>query len=855
MPLVERDDQLGVLDGLAEGLPSGSVAVIGAEAGAGKTSLLSVFTDRLPRGVVHRSGRCDDLSTPASFAPLWDMAAALPGEVVDALRQGGRAGVLASITDALRSAPSVLMLDDVQWADDATIDLIRYVGRRVTELPVVLCLAYRSDEVSRDHPLQRALGELTPQSVRITIPALTLPGVAQLAGRDTSEVATVYARSGGNPFFVTELLSSDPSSTPDAVSDAVLARAAALPSSAWAVLEVAALAPQGVDHAMLPAIGPEAEGDADLAVERGLLQFRDARLRCRHDLVRAALAATVPPLRHRRVNAALAEWLAPRAATRADIAQVAAHAVAADDGPRAAVFSHAAAQHASGDGAHREAVRHATNALGYRAHLAPEQTRQALEIGARSGYFVHDMEFAFECARELWAADEAPAPAVAADRAWWCSRLAHFADRHDDAVRFAEAAEAAWEAAGDDTRSEYARWWLATLDSDRDGIAASGRRALDLAHATGADEVAAHILVGAHATGGEQERLALIQEGVELALQCGSLEQAARGYNNLVYLTTIWRHVEAADRWLDEGLTWTAEHDMDFWWDGMIDTRAQLRLSQGRWEESLHDAALTIEGRVRSASMQLCARVARASILLRRGDPAAQEAVVSAVEAGEGSVHERLIAAPVLAEQAWIADDRIAAEALAAELAAAAGQSEISLDPWLVGPVVFWLARLDRDLVGDSFGAGLPRPVAIEMTGDLAAAGQAWRDLGCPFEAAVVDASSDDRTLMRTSLDDLTRLGAVATVTALRRDALRRGMRAVPRGMRETTALDPDGLTPRQTEVLALLGERLTDAQIAGRLMISEKTAGHHVSAILARLGVGSRSEAGAHARMRLDEA
>jgi len=152
--VLERDLQLDTLveavDGLVRG--HGRVALIGAEAGAGKSTLLRAFAERLPGNVQFRLGRCDDLSTPASFAPLWDMAPTLPGAVTDALGAGGRSALFAALRDELASSPSVLAVDDLQWADEATIDLVRHLGRRIDELPVVMCMhsgVTRSTAVTR----------------------------------------------------------------------------------------------------------------------------------------------------------------------------------------------------------------------------------------------------------------------------------------------------------------------------------------------------------------------------------------------------------------------------------------------------------------------------------------------------------------------------------------------------------------------------------------------------------------------------------------------------------------------------------------------------------------------------------
>lgn len=849
MRLVERDTQLAALARTRDRLPQGGVVLLGAEAGAGKTSLLRAFLAEGSADLVVRSGRCDELSTPVSYAPLWDMLDDLPDTVRQALAGDGRHAVVSALTDALREGPTVLVIDDAQWADEATIDLIRHLGRRVDDIPVMLCLAYRSDEVDATHPLRTALGELT-HATRIDLPALTLAGVRSLAAGSHADVTRVYARSGGNPFFVTEMLAAPDAAVSGAIGDAVLARATRLPASAWVVLDHVALSPAGVPLSLLPTLGPDAEHDADLAIGRGLLEITGSRIRCRHDLVRTTLATTIPPLRRRRAHQSLVDALAPVATSTADIAQVAAHAVAAGDDAQAADFSLRAADRAAADGAHREAVRHLTHVLERRAHLTDAQIDHALEACAQEAYYTHDLDRALACALEYREhARERPAREQGR-RTLWASRLALYAGEDDRAERLAGESVELFSTAGDPLQNAYARWWRAMLVDDVAESRRVGAEAAALARASGDDAIAAHILVGAYGTDdGPDDVVARMEEGLALARRAGVDEQAARAYCNAAYLTVTGRRLDEADRWLAEGLEWTWGHDLMFWWDAMIDSRAMARLFRGDWDAALDDCGRTIDGR-RALQWQVCAACTRATILLRRGDPDAADAAAFADTTATGAWHDALLAAAVHAEAAWMtgADPAQALEVLAAD-----GDSGSPPSPWHIGGVAFWLAKIDPAMIPSTARVVAPEPIARELDGDLAAAASAWRALGCEFEAAVLDGLSDDPDRIREALTSLARLGADATIDRLRRGAAERGVRVIPRGARAATVADPDGLTPRQVEILRLLGDRLTDAEIADRLYLSERTVGHHVSAILQRLGVRSRREAGAHSRARFD--
>src|SRR5262249_12524618 len=199
-------------------------ASVSGEAGAGKSSLVEAFVAREPRVVPFLWGACEALATPRPLGPLLDMAHELDDDFQALLTaEAPRHQVFSAFTTALgrRKAPAFVVFEDVHWADAATLDLLRYVGRRASRLHALVVLTWRSDEVGTEHPLQRVLGELPSSSThRIALQPLSLESVTQMAG-GAGDAPKVFALTGGNPFYVTELLRAGGDTVPASVRDAI----------------------------------------------------------------------------------------------------------------------------------------------------------------------------------------------------------------------------------------------------------------------------------------------------------------------------------------------------------------------------------------------------------------------------------------------------------------------------------------------------------------------------------------------------------------------------------------------------------------------------------------------------------
>ena len=239
----------------------------------------------------------------------------------------------------------------------------------------------------------------------------------------------------------------------------------------------------------------------------------------------------------------------------------------------------------------------------------------------------------------------------------------------------------------------------------------------------------------------------------------------------------------------------------------------------------------------------------RGLVRARRGDPDAAAPLREAHElvSHVGEVDRIGELAAARAEHAWL-DGHPEAVAHLTEEALALAYARRS--EWAIAELRFWRWQAGgRHALGEGAGAGATaNPFRLAVAGDWARAAQRWEEIGCPYEAALALAGGDDLEATREAVERLQRMGARPAAALIARRLRERGVRRIPRGPRPRTRDNPAGLTPRELEVLSCLVMGLRNAQIAERLVVSEKTVGHHVSAVLRKLGVSSRGEASAEA-------
>lgn len=753
------------------------------------------------------------------------MAAGLGAGLPALLRTGAPpVEVFAAVTAALQ-VPTVLVVEDAHWADEATLDLLRFLARRAQTLRATVIVTHRSDASEADRAWRQTLAELCREraTVRVDLEPLDLAAVTELALGSSLDPVELLHLTGGNAFFLTELLAHGSPALPRSARDAVLGRVLALPPAVRAALDVLTVmgGPIEPKAATAARVRPD---DLDALVAAGLLVADAGRLRFRHEIARLAIDGEIGPHRRPALHARVLEALISSGDD--DVARLAHHADQAGRGAEAVDYASAAGDRAAALGAHREAAVQYRRAL---RHVDADalRTRARLHDALADQLALLDKwpESADEraAAIELWR--QAGETLRVGDGLRRLSIVAWRQCRGVESNRFADEAVAMLEPLGPSPELGWAYLNRSAGSTDLDRLTADTARASGVADAIGLAELSASLEL-AHAerafrSGADWE--APLRRALEAAAGPGLDQLGGAAYSTLYefFVSSFRIHDGEAD--FRRGLAFCDDRELTTYSSCLRGRRALALAETGRWQRALEMAGRVL-GSAASEVNQLTSRVATALVAMRTGigDP---DAVLGPALEWASTLAETpwvVLTRLAAAERHWLREDDTAA---ATELAAA----EAALTPTFpqeIAEVARWRRRLEG---GDAAGT---ESVAH------------WERRGCSYRAALALVDRGDPDALGEALARLEAMGAHGT-TALVRARLRRlGHRAVPTGRRPATRRHPHGLTERQQKILALITAGLTNNEIASRLTISPKTVDHHVSAVLAKLGVATRREA-----------
>lgn len=843
--LIERDAEVGVLAAAVEAARAGSggVVLVRGEAGIGKTSLLRVLRESV--GVPVFVGQCEPLSVPEPLGPVRELAEAAGAGDRPELESGDRRGLARSLLAALTSqGPAVAAIEDAHWADPATLDVVRILARRLEDAPLALVLTLRDDELAANPPLGVLLGDLATDSrVRRIVPRpLSVDAVRTLAAEGGADVAEVARVTGGNPFLVVEMLAAG-GKLPTSVRDATLARVSRLNSDARGLVDLAAVVGQRVSAALLDELAPGQDGAVEEALARGVLTDDGATLGFRHELTRQAIERDISTPRRSTLHARVAEALARR--PDPDHARIAHHAEAAGLGEMAARHAALAAAAAERLGALHEAGLQLDRAIRLGSAGSAERIDLLVRYARAMNFAGRDLDAARAAAHEAVGLADRTGDRHAGGRArtvlsatlWSLDRLEESRAAASRAVSLLTGTDALEELA----RAHAALVRVESIAFDPAGAIAHGQLALAAAAAAGLDEARIDTMISvglAHGHRGSSEARSMLETARHEAQAGGTAIQVIRAHVNAVSVAADARDGAWADRVVASASKLFDEFDTTIPRQYLLVLHARTLLDRGRYDEAL---ARLVEGRRDWHGGLVIADAIEALVQARLGDGEPRSLLQAALAQIDtlppGWRHLSLRAA--LAEVAWIAGDLESAREHARSGLAGPFARQL-VRP--AGDALLWAARCGDTVDPDSAAPLLPRPVQLELAGDWRGAIRAWRALDAPYEAALAALPGDDRAA-RDAMAALHRLGAAGAARAFARERGALGAASL-RGPRRSTLSNAAGLTRREQEVLLALSHGATNPQIASALHLSERTVAHHVSAILAKLSVSTRTAA-----------
>jgi len=846
--LLEREAELSLLASIVGNLDGtrGRVVLVRGEAGIGKSALVAEFVSRHEQSTHVLFGACDDLLTPQTLGAFWDIARD-ESTIRDALLEDDRRRLQADLLDLLSRSlrPTILVVEDTQWADEATLDVVKFLGRRIGRTNGLLLLTYRDTEVDADHPLRQVIGDLPASDVRrMPLLPLSSTGIATMMESKDFDVADVLAQTDGNPLYVTELLASGPGHVPASIQDIVLSRATRLSDDARQLLEAASVVPGSAERSLIASlIGQEFAG-LDEAERSGFVRSSADTIGFVHELQRRAIEDSIPPDRRRELNNQVLGLLGPDA----DASRLVHHAREANNVDALVEFAPIAARAAVAAGSARQAVAHFRLLDPYIDEMAPAVATAILQDWARQELYLHEPAAVELTNRAIRASSGLDDPVVRGTVLAFSARVNMQHLRTEDAFERATEAVELLEEAGDASALAFALSILAHVgwlrDEDVPASLELAGRALSVAEASGDTAMVVRALTvtanleSSIGIAGGMERL---EAARSLASTSGDREAEVRALSNMTAMAADFRHMALASDLARRAIETASRYEIP---SVETETRAmysEILMWSGDWVAAenaatdalgTHPGAETIAWRVLGTLQARRGRIEARAALDRMWSQADDVGQLSVVDPAAGA----------LAEYMWLTGDYNADWLERLDVVLAEG-IQVG-NPWPSGAFAFWMWKLERL---DSAPEGTLDMYGWIIDGDLDPAIAFWSERAIPYEhsLALMHGTPEQQLKALRIAEDL---GAKALARKIRVELTAAG-HPPPRGQARATRVHAAGLTTRQDEVLGLLDAGMSNAEIADELFLSPRTVENHVAAVLMKLDAPNRDTAVAIAK------
>jgi DNA-binding CsgD family transcriptional regulator/tetratricopeptide (TPR) repeat protein len=854
MELVERAEFLALLQAkfsmVADG--EGHCVFVSGESGIGKTSLVKAFCKEQGAGCKIYRGACDALFTPRPLAPLYDIIWQLnselwpKGHIIEE-----RSAFFAEFFHEFskQKGKTLIVFEDIHWADDATFDFIKFFSRRITQLGCLFILTYRDDHITSDHPLRNVLGQLPPDSfTRMQLNPLSREAVEKLAGAKGYSGEDVYGITGGNPFYVNEILSSYSLGVPDNVKDSIISAYNRQEGRTKEIWELLSVVPNSFEVKYLEKFEPLYASALERCLESRILLLKDGYIFFKHELFRRTIEASLSPLKRISLNKRILELFKDGFEQNEQLERIIHHAKNANDHEVVVYYAPSAARHAASVGAHTEARKLFLTAIEYYQGTDNELLIQFYESYAYECYLTNQVKEAIiysTKALKIWKAKNNNEKIGNCMR--FLSRLWWLDGNRKNAEKFGgQSIEVLSDQPPSPAKAmAYSNMSQIKMLFDQSAEALVwGEIAISVATKLGDAATLSHALnnVGSvymHMQSSEEKGIDLLQQSLSIALKNSFHEHAARAYSNLGSNALKLKKYAFAEQTLDEGIRYCEQRDLDSSRSIKLSLKSLLNLETGNWKKAydIADTLLKNENHLPAVTIVLLNVVS--TIKMRRGDADALPFMLEATKKAFDTTELQRIVPSLIAllEYEWLTGKVVIRDDDLHTIKGLIEQSIYSLDK---NELVFWLKKarqqhLSLNKIYDGYD--------ISTVKKAQKAAALWEKIGCPYRQALAlfEGTDEDK---RKAISIVHELGADAVYEKMKMQMRNSGIRNIPRGMRKTTLSNPAQLTSREIDVLHLLKGGLQNKEIAGKLFISGKTVDHHISSILFKLDVNSRTKA-----------
>lgn len=854
MELIERDGFFELLQTKFESVSEGEghCVFVSGEAGIGKTSLIKSFCKEVKNECTIYQGTCDALFTPRPLAPLYDIFLQIQNRLPEINDDHtDRTAFFTRFLQALNKQNEIglIVFEDIHWADEATLDFIKFLARRITQLRCLFILTFRDNEIHSRHPLRNILGQLNPDSfTRMQLLPLSRQAVEKMAEEKGYNGEDVFSISGGNPFYVNEILASYSPGVPDNIKDSVLAVYNTLDEKTKHVWRILSVLPTAFEVYFLEKMEPEYAPAIENCLDKKVMILENGLLSFKHELFRRTIEDSLSPLVRIELNKKVLELFLDNFEQNGETERIIHHAKNANEYDLIERYAPIAARQAAVVGAHIEAAKLYLSAIEYYQGNDKDLIIQLYESYAYECYLTNQIKDAIIYTGKslnLWKAknDEEKI----GDSLRFLSRLWWFDGNRKKAESYGlQAIEVLDNGPSSSAKAmAYSNMSQLKMLSDQpDECIFWGEKAIEMAKELANEEILCHALnnvgdVQIRIPATKQRGLALLQESLEIALKNSYHEHVARAYTNIGHNGLLIKDFEFAKEVLDAGIQYCEEKGLDSWTTYQLSSKARLYLESGNWNEAFRIADNLLKNEDQSPVVRIGALVVAATIKMRKGDEEVLSLLMEAkAKAFQTQELQRIIPALVaLLEYEWIKGEQfIEKEALDTTISMVEQMGNIYEN----SEFAFWLMKARKQAVSlREYYEGYQSSNQKSATKNAAL----WEKSGCAYQQALAlfDGNEDDK---REAIALIQKLGAQTVYEKLKSQMRSSGIKSIPRGIRKSTQSNPALLTGRELDVLQLLNEGMQNKEIAARLFISAKTVDHHISSLLYKLEAKSRVKA-----------